>query len=213
MHHFWYHVLGRSIRDLGLGSYAILAFIVMIEGPTATLIGAVAAASGFLDPIPVFISSAGGNLTGDVLWYSLGRAGKLQWLVKYFGWLGVREADVTRLRTEMRENVRTIIFFAKITLVFALPALIATGLTKVPIKRWLPVDVIAECIWTGSLVAIGYFGSRAIGHIETGLELVPLLGFAACIGVVARFAARRRFGMPPDRRKSPPLTGARTTAK
>src|SRR5512136_1023079 len=74
----------NQISSLGMFSYLILAVLVALEGPIATLLGAAAASLGYLNPAVVFFAAAAGNLTADTLWYTLGYLGKIDW-VKRFG--------------------------------------------------------------------------------------------------------------------------------
>jgi hypothetical protein len=76
---------------LGVWNYVLLAFLVAVEGPIVTLGGAVAASAGVMDPVLVFIAAATGNLTSDMLWYSLGYVGKTGWLLRHGRWFGLRE--------------------------------------------------------------------------------------------------------------------------
>ena len=80
------------LPELGYWTYLVLAFLVAIEGPVATLLGAAAASAGLMRPWLVFFCAAAGNLTADSLWYSLGYAGKLEWALRFGRRLGLRQS-------------------------------------------------------------------------------------------------------------------------
>ena len=65
-----------------------MALLVVVEGPFATLLGAAAASAGWMRPGLVLIAAAVGNLTADSLWYTLGYAGKLEWVLRFGRRLG-----------------------------------------------------------------------------------------------------------------------------
>ena len=69
-----------QLPEFGYWSYVILAILVLIEGPVATLLAAAAASAGLMRPTLVFVSAAIGNLTADTLWWLLGYAGKTEWI-------------------------------------------------------------------------------------------------------------------------------------
>jgi membrane protein DedA with SNARE-associated domain len=197
---------GDTAIHLGTWGYVILAVLVMIEGPVATLVGAGAASAGLLNPVSVFVSAAIGNLTGDVLWYSLGRLGKTEWLLRHGRWLGLTKASIDLMEGRVRANARKIIFIAKLTLVFTIPALVATGISRVRLRKWLPVDMIAEGIWTGALVAGGYYASGYILRLEHGLRLIlmiasPLL-FLISLTLIKRFGTSWGGRPAPDEKAS-----------
>ncbi|HEX7976175.1 MAG TPA: VTT domain-containing protein, partial [Anaerolineales bacterium] len=167
-------VRSNQIPDLGVWNYVLLAVFVAIEGPIATLIGAAAASAGILRPALVFIAASIGNLTADSLWYSLGYAGKIEWILHYGRWLGVRGHHLERLKTAMHDHAPQILFLAKISSAFIIPSLIAAGLARVPWRRWFPMVFGGEMLWTGTLVLAGYYATEAIKKIEKGIEYVAL---------------------------------------
>jgi membrane protein DedA with SNARE-associated domain len=163
-------------QNLGLWAYLVLALLVMVEGPVATLAGAVAASSGFMSPEGVFISASIGNLFADSLWYSLGYLGKIEWLERYGRFIGVSKSMLDRLRRDIRDHAAKVLFIAKLTLGFSIPTLIATGLAKVPVRRWFPWLAVGEAVWTGSLVFLGYHLGRYVQKLEKGVEFIAVAG-------------------------------------
>lgn len=178
IHSFWISLYAGQFPQLGIWSYLILAILVAVEGPIATLLGAAAASAGFMRPGWVFVSAAIGNLTADSLWYSLGSAGQLEWLLKYGRRFGVRKRHLERLTEEMHNHASKILLIAKLTAGFVIPSLIAAGLAKIPWRRWFPVILSGEMIWTGALVLIGYYATEAIKQIERGVEYVGIAASA-----------------------------------
>ena len=187
-----YFLFSASAQPLGSLAYILFAILVAIEGPLTTLAGAVAASAGYLNPFLVFIFASLGNLSADTLWYSLGYMGKTEWLVKYGGWLGIKESFITRMQTDIHTHIHKILFIAKLTFGLVIPTLVAAGLARVPFKRWFGVLFTAECIWTGSLVVIGYYFGYLIQRIETNLRWLSLAGAAISIVFIVLYLARHR---------------------
>ena len=65
---FWSGLIIGQIQQLGNWNYVLLALLTVVEGPIATLLGAMAASTGYLNPELVFVSAATGNLAADTLW-------------------------------------------------------------------------------------------------------------------------------------------------
>lgn len=177
---------------LGIWAYIGLSILVVIEGPVATLLAAVASAAGYLEPVGVFFAAALGNLGSDLLWYSLGYKGKIDWIYRYGRFFGVTVEEVGRMREKIHAHVLRILFIAKLTLGFIIPVLIATGLSRVPIRRWLWVLLVAETIWTGGLVIAGYFFGQYVGTFEKGLRIYAILCAVIVAILVIRFIIARR---------------------
>ena len=172
--HFVSILESGQLTELGFWSYALLALLVAVEGPMATLLGAAAASAGLMRPIPVFLAASSGNLAADTLWYLLGYLGKIDWLVRFGRRLGISRKNLARLQKGMYDHAAKVLFLAKLTLSLVIPSLVAAGLVKAPMKRWFPAVFGAEMIWTGLLVVIGYYATEAIQKVGQGLEYVAL---------------------------------------
>ncbi len=131
-----------------------------------------------------------GNLTADSLWWLLGYAGKPEWIHAIGRRLKIRETQIEHLKHTMVKHATQVMFLSKITLSFSIPALIAAGLLRIPWKRWFPWFVLAEIMWTGSLVLIGFYTTQAIAHVAEGVEFV-LLGASVLFVAVLILWGRR----------------------
>jgi len=167
-----------QLPELGNWTYVLLALLVAVEGPIATLLGAAAASAGLMRPIPVFFAAAAGNLTADSLWYSLGYAGKLEWVLRFGQRMKIDRRHLERLEANLQKHAIKVIFLAKLTVSFSIPTLIAAGLVKAPWRKWFPPVLFAETMWTGSLVLVGYYATEAIKRVEQGMEYMTLFGAA-----------------------------------
>ncbi len=181
-----------SQQPLGGWTYLLLAVLVAVEGPITTLAAAVAASAGLLNPVLVFAFASLGNLTADILWYGLGYMGKTEWIFHYGKWLGIKESFLTRLQKDIHDHIHKVLFFAKLTLGFIIPTLIAAGLARVPMKRWFGVLFAGECLWTGSLVLAGYYFGYLIQRIENNLRWISLGGAAIFILLIIIYLSRRK---------------------
>ncbi len=185
-------------QDLGFWAYLLLALLVMVEGPVATLAGAVAASAGFMKPAWVFFTASAANLASDTLWYTLGYLGKMEWLHRYGGWFGLREEYIHRFNRDIQLHAAKFLFIAKLTLGFTIPTLVATGLSRVPIRRWFFMLALGETIWTGSLVLIGYRFGNYIQRLERGVEVVALIGALLFVSFAIFYISRLRHRSSQD---------------
>jgi len=185
-----------QLPQLGTWTYILLASLVAVEGPIATLLGAAAASAGLMKPGWVFVAAATGNLTADSLWYTLGYIGKIDWILRFGKKLGIHAEVLGRLENGMRNHAARILFVAKLTLSMMIPALIAAGLLKAPWRRWFPAIFTGEMLWTGSLVIIGFYATEAIKRVERGVEYAALGGavfFVLFLILVGRRVVKQRY--------------------
>lgn len=179
-----------QLPQLGAWSYPLLALLVIVEGPTATLLGAAAASAGLMRPVPVFLAATVGNLACDSLWYSVGYFGKTEWLSIFGRRFGIRQKLGEHLRQEMHSHYAKILFIAKFTLSFMIPTMILTGLLRIPRKRWFPPLILADALWTGLLVVMGYYTTELIKRLEQGSK-VAVLAIPILFIVILIFAGQR----------------------
>jgi undecaprenyl-diphosphatase len=176
--HFLTHVVltlrSGQLPELGRWTYLVLYLVVAVEGPIAILLASAAASAGLMRPTMVFIVAALGNLTADSGWYMLGYMGKTEWIHAIGKRLGIRQSLIEHLKSNMIKHATRVLFLAKITISFVIPSLIAAGLLRIPWKRWFPYFIIAEALWTGSLVLIGYYTTEALKRVEQGIEYAVL---------------------------------------
>lgn len=172
---FWTLLQQGRLPEVGQWNYLLLAILVAIEGPIATLLGAAAASAGLMRLWGVFFAAGLGNLTADTLWYLLGYTGHIDAALRLGHWAGFRRKHVDRLTGAMQAHGLKILFFAKLTAGFMIPALIAAGLARLPWKRWFPVLLLGEMIWTGILIVIGFYTTEAIKDVSQIVAYIILI--------------------------------------
>lgn len=192
------HLLSSQPTPWAGWAYILLALLVAVEGPLATLAAAVTASTGFLNPILVFISASLGNLIADTLWYTLGYFGKIEWMLHYVGKFSIKENSLIRLQKDIHTHINKVLFIAKLTLGLVIPTLIAAGLARVPIKRWFATLAAAEFLWTGGLVLIGYYFGFMVQRVETNLRWISLGGIVVVLGLVIYLIAYYRPKLEQD---------------
>ncbi len=147
--------LFTMLGQLGKWNYVVLAILVIVEGPVATLVGSILASVGVLEPWAVFIVASTSNMFSDFLWYNLGRFGgqrRLKWVL---GKVGVREETVDLFVEKMKAHSWSIIFTAKVTLSFSIPTFVSAGIAEISWLKVLSALLPAEVLWTGGLVVGG----------------------------------------------------------
>ena len=200
----WMNMMRLEAAQLGTWSYVLLAILVAVEGPIATLVGAAAAATGVLHLPWVMVAASAGNLSADSLWYGLGRTGRMESVLRYGRWVGLKAGPLQRLEDRVRQNATRILLVAKLTAGLVIPALIAAGLVRSPWRKWFPPVFAGEMLWTGALVAGGYYATAYLTQIERGVTVVAI--GASLLVVVFLLLQLRRF-LPDSIQTQPNNTG------
>lgn len=172
--------------------YGYLAVYIggIFEGESVTLLGGLAAKQQWLSLSGVIVSAQLGALTSDIFCFFCGRLYGARVLSKY-----PRLAEKAKRFDQMIENHQT-----KLLLTFQfLPGTctivpLAFGVSKIPVARFLILDVIGSSIWAIALSFIGYvFGSAAQPILAHGQEYGILIALAILIfaAVVSRWRMQR----------------------
>ncbi len=197
LHNAFLAAQSGTLPQMGIWTYLLLVLLVVLEGPSMTLLGAAAASAGLMKPQLVFLAATLGNLTADSLWYSVGYVGKIEWL-SHFRRLGLRPPLIERLKRGMTNHVTKILLIAKFTLSFMIPTLITAGLLRVPWRRWFPTLIIADTVWTGLLVVIGYYSIESIKRVQQGMEYAALTIAVLILATLLLFRNRLKKLVVPD---------------
>ncbi len=189
---FWGTIQGGQVQAAQFWIYPILMVLVAVEGPVSILLAAAASSAGFMNPLPVFIAASLGNLIADTLWYGLGYYGKIDWLLQRKKLFGVDPEKIDLLKHSIDRNVIKILLVAKITNGLIVPALVATGVARVPLRRWFLTIFLSNALITGIFVAAGYFAAVNLMKVADGIRYAAF-GFSVILFFAILVYVRRLF--------------------
>lgn len=167
--------------------YPIAYPLAIVEGPVVMMISGLLVRVGFFSFWPIYLILMAGDLTGDVVWYLVGRHGARSFIDKYGHFFSITEENVERTERFFNDHQVKILFISKITMGFgfALATLIAAGAARVPFKKYFTINLLGQFVWTGLLMAVGYFLGNLYFVVDKGLRWA----FVIAMVVIAVFAA------------------------
>jgi membrane protein DedA with SNARE-associated domain len=183
---------GMLLPELGIWGYVALGILVATEGPLSTLLGAAAAAAGLLDVRGVLLATVLGNVIGDCVWYSAGYLGGMRTVERYGRIFGLHRGILYRLEAQVHSHAIKMIVLAKIAYGLIIPTLVATGLARVPWRRWFPVVFVVETLWSVLLVFVGYRAAGFVAELERGLRFIGIGALVLVIVLLGLFLHRRQ---------------------
>ena len=161
-----------SLLSNGFLPYLVLGLATMVEGPITLLIGGAAVSSGLLLPVPVYLSVVSGNLIADMAWYALGRFFRKDLFQRLAPKLGVNLELVSRLENNIQCHAPRLLFLTKLTVGFPIPTLVATGLSRVPVRRWGVMLLAGELIKSAAFISAGYLYASAIQQVSNIMQII-----------------------------------------
>lgn len=178
--------------------YLIILPLVVVEGPIVMLVCGFIMRLGAFDLVPLYLALVAGDFIGDIIWYYIGKHGARRFIERFGRFFSVTMADVERFEGFFKQHQTAILFVSKITLGFGFAGavLLAAGIVRVPLRKYLLLNLLGGFVWTAILLTIGYVFGNFFLTLNAGFRIASLLAAAALIVLAlygfARFM-RRRF--------------------
>ena len=173
--------------------YLLLFPVVLVEGPLATVSAGFLISVGLMSWPFAYLLAVTADLTGDTLYYFLGRSGRRPRVRRHLARFGLTERILTRVERALGKDLPRTLVGAKIADVAAIPALVAAGLAKVHYGRFLAWDSVATLPKTAVLMALGFFFGTQIGpYLDPGSAAI----LAVAAGILAVYLALSKLSTP-----------------
>src|SRR5476649_724403 len=144
------------VRLLEQYGYVFLFLIAVGEGPIITIVGAFLASQGYFNIFAVYGLVASGDLTGDLLYYAIGRFGRTKLLGGFLNSLGMTGEHFLRLEDYVQQHGTKMLFLAKFTQAGFL-VLPASGAGRMPLAKFVWYNVLGTLPKSLVLLLLGYF--------------------------------------------------------
>ena len=166
--------------------YLAMGLITLLEGLISNLAAGITISGVYLRPIPVFVGIVTGNLMADMAWYNLGRYFQMDRIKRLAHRLKLDLQLIDDIAIEIRQHAPRFLFMAKLTIGLPVPSLIATGLSKVPVRRWIGMLVLAELIRTSVFVTLVFLYASAIDQASREMQsiLLTMTVFVVIAGMI-----------------------------
>ena len=132
---------------------------------------------------PAYAALLLGDFLADLMWYAIGYFGARKFMDRWGHLINMTPDVVSKIEKRFHEYHTSILIVSKLTMGFgfAVATLTTAGMLRVPIWRYVTINLIGGCIWVYLLMIAGY-------HFGNVLELVPrefqiTLGIAGFLAV------------------------------
>jgi undecaprenyl-diphosphatase len=196
---------------LGVWTYVLVGVMAFLEtaffvgliapGELSVVLGGFVAGQGEIDVFVlgaiVFICAAAGDTVSFFLGRKLGR----DFLLRHGGNFGINERRLDQVeRFFAGHGNKTILIGRFLGLVRALAPFIA-GASKVPARRFLPIDYLAAAAWSATFVTLGYVFWRSFDTVLSIAKKGTLALGALVFVIVAGAATVRWLEVPKNRQR------------
>lgn len=155
--------------------YIIILPLMIIEGPVATILAAMLASFGVLNAWAVLFFSILGDIIGDVILYWVGKIWGMEFVDKLGKYVGISRKLVTKMQKYFDSHGGKTIFAVKSTIGIGWATFVVAGIAKMDFWKFVGYSTLGGVIWSGFLVAMGYFYGYMWQQIKHYIEWAGLL--------------------------------------
>jgi len=203
------NVLEDAGRGLGRWTYLVVGALAFAEtgaflgfiapGETAVIVGGLVAGQHHISLVVliaiVWLCCVGGDVTS----FTLGRRYGRQWLLRHGERLKITEERLAHVEGYYERHGGVTIILGRFV-GFVRPLLPFTaGASRMPLRRFLPYDVLAAGLWATTFCVLGYVFWRSIDRLTTYVSR-GLFGFATLVALVAAVVGLIRLRRDPETR-------------
>lgn len=170
---------------------AVIAPIAVLEGPIVTVIAAWLASQNLFSVWTVAVVVILADLVGDLGLYSLGRWGLHRLPVRWRDRLGLRRARLRILARHFEAKGGRTLVLGKLTHSAGAAVLVAAGLAKLPLWRFVWINLAATIPKSLFFVALGYFLGSAYTRIDDWIARISLVVLGIVVVAAAVWFIRR----------------------
>lgn len=161
--------------------YLFLFPVVVVEGPIITVIAGFLSSTGYLNLFIAYAVILIGDITGDSLYYCLGRWGSIRFINRWGHYVGLTIERVKKIKQHFINHTGKTIIIGKFAHSIEIPFLIAAGFAKVPYHKFLLYVFIPSVPKSLLFILIGYYFGRAYGEINKYLGYSAFFMMATAI--------------------------------
>ncbi len=166
--------------------YAIIFPLAVLEGPVVAVAAGALAASHILDPVIAFFVLLAADLTGDALYYALGRFGHARFLGALAGRLGLSRERTDSVARAFRDHGGKLLLFGK-TQAFGSLILYACGAARMPIARYIGWNLLGSVPKVLLFMLIGYYFANALLRASRIIDAVAIAAFLGGVLLVGLY--------------------------
>lgn len=170
---FWTALQHGQVLPLGNWNYLLLFVFVIIQGPLVKLLSGMISSTSYLNLYMVMMVAILASLSADVWWYSIGRSGNLRHYLRRKSTRRKKMVDL--MQGAIHRHYVKVLLLGKFSVGMAIPTILAAGISQVPWRKWFPIVLLGEVIYTSILVLLGFYARESIRHANASIRLVGIV--------------------------------------
>ncbi|MBU6231115.1 MAG: DedA family protein [Patescibacteria group bacterium] len=177
------HTLTYLVTNYPILVYGAIVIIGYVEGPILAMACGILYRLGFFHIVPLYLSLMAGDLLGDCFWYYMGHRFGHRFVQRFGRYFSIHEKDINVVSRIFRRHSTSILVISKLTtgFGFAIVTLFTAGLSKIPFRKYLTLNIMGQFIWTAGLLALGYLFGHLFVSFNNILARVSLVSLSIIV--------------------------------
>jgi len=173
--------------------YLILFPLTVIEGPIVTVTAGLMSSLGLMNFYVVYMIVVAGDLTGDGIYYSIGRWGRRP-LERWGKFIGVHPERIEKIEKHFINHGGKTLIAAKLSHAVGGIVLISAGIARIPFRKFIFFNFWATLPKSLILILIGYYFGNTYLRFQKFVDLAWLGTLAIAILMFVIYMFLRRAG-------------------
>jgi len=162
--------LDQVIQWILVYRYFILFPVMVIEGPIITIIAGFLSSLKILNPIIVYIVIVAADITGDFIYYAIGRWGRERFIDRWGKYIGLNTSNIEKLEGYFEKHTKKTLIFGKISHAVGAPILVAAGIVRLPLWEFIWFNFWATLPKSFIFLMIGFYFGQAYVKLSKYLD-------------------------------------------
>jgi len=171
------------LANLAAYKYLIVFLAALVEGPVIMTISGFLLRLGTFGFWPLYLTLMAGDLAADTLWYAGGYFWAHRIVQRYGKYFSITEDLLQRTKEAFHRHQNKVLFLSKITMGFgfAVVVLLTAGMVRVPFKKYITFNAAGQFVWTGILLAVGYYFGSFYLVLNEAIRGAALVAFVVMV--------------------------------
>ena len=134
---------------------------------------------------PAYAALMLADFLSDLMWYAVGYFGARKFMHRWGHLINMTPEVVKKIEHRFHKHHTWILIVSKLTmgLGFAVATLTTAGMMRIPLSRYIAINLIGGFIWVFAMMMVGYYFGNILSLIPRDLQLI--LGAIALIGALS----------------------------
>jgi membrane protein DedA with SNARE-associated domain len=150
--------------------YFLFYIISVIEGTLTTVAAGVATGFGYYNIFIIILIAIAGDLTGDIMYYTIGYHSRLRIIDHYGHRFGVTKEKIEKVEKMVHTHFKKTMVVVKLSPFIPIPGLIAIGAVRAPLRKFIGMSLFITAPKSIFFVLLGFYSIKTYTYMTNSIK-------------------------------------------